>query len=292
MKRKAKDVLIGWLTIVPALSTQIMFIYIPLIWAFYISFFKWNMIRPKRFVGWANYEKMLTNPDFWHSLWVTVVYVLGTVPVAIIIGLMLALLMNMDWLKGKGIFRTGFYIPVITAMAAAAVIWTWLFQADYGLINWFLSLFGIKDIGWLNDPDYALTALIIVGIWKRIGYNMVIFLAGLQVIPKALYEAADIDGASNWAKFKNITWPLLTPTTLFVTVLQIIASFRVFVSVDVMTKGGPLDSTRVITYYLYQSAFENMKFGYASAIAVFMFALLITLTLIQFRVSKRRTFYA
>ena len=137
MKRKAKDVLIGWLTIVPALSTQIMFIYIPLIWAFYISFFKWNMIRPKRFVGWANYEKMLTNPDFWHSLWVTVVYVLGTVPVAIIIGLMLALLMNMDWLKGKGIFRTGFYIPVITAMAAAAVIWTWLFQADYGLINWF-----------------------------------------------------------------------------------------------------------------------------------------------------------
>lgn len=292
MKRKAKDVLIGWLTIVPALSTQIMFIYIPLIWAFYISFFKWNMIRPKRFVGWANYEKMLTNPDFWHSLWVTVVYVLGTVPVAIIIGLMLALLMNMDWLKGKGIFRTGFYIPVITAMAAAAVIWTWLFQADYGLINWFLSLFGIKNIGWLNDPDYALTALIIVGIWKRVGYNMVIFLAGLQVIPKVLYEAADIDGASNWAKFKNITWPLLTPTTLFVTVLQIIASFRVFVSVDVMTKGGPLDSTRVITYYLYESAFENMKFGYASAIAVFMFALLMTLTLIQFRVSKRRTFYA
>jgi len=292
VKRKAKDVLIGWLTIVPALSTQIMFIYIPLIWAFYISFFKWNMIRPKRFVGWANYEKMLTNPDFWHSLWVTVVYVLGTVPVAIIIGLMLALLMNMDWLKGKGIFRTGFYIPVITAMAAAAVIWTWLFQADYGLINWFLSLFGIKNIGWLNDPDYALTALIIVGIWKRVGYNMVIFLAGLQVIPKVLYEAADIDGASNWAKFKNITWPLLTPTTLFVTVLQIIASFRVFVSVDVMTKGGPLDSTRVITYYLYESAFENMKFGYASAIAVFMFALLMTLTLIQFRVSKRRTFYA
>lgn len=292
MKRKAKDVLIGWLTVVPALSTQIMFIYIPLIWAFYISFFRWNMIRPKRFVGWENYEKMLTNPDFWHSLWVTVVYVLGTVPVAIVIGLMLALLMNMDWLKGKGIFRTGFYIPVITAMAAAAVIWTWLFQADYGLINWFLSLFGIKDIGWLNDPDYALAALIIVGIWKRIGYNMVLFLAGLQVIPKTLYEAADIDGASTWAKFKNITWPLLTPTTLFVTVLQIIASFRVFVSVDVMTKGGPLDSTRVITYYLYQSAFENMKFGYASAIAVFMFVLLMTLTLIQFRVSKRRTFYA
>ncbi len=292
MKRKFKDTLTGWLVILPALSTQIMFIYFPLGWAIFISFFKWNMIRPMKFVGLANYEKMFGNPDFWNSLWTTILYVLGTVPAAILIGLGLALLMNMEWLKGKGIFRTGFYIPVITAMAAAAVIWEWMFEPSFGLINWFLSFFGIRGIGWLSDPDYALLALIIVGVWKRIGYNMVLFLAGLQIIPRSLYEAAEIDGASTWVKFRNITWPLLSPTTLFVTILQIIASFRVFVSVSVMTRGGPMDSTRVITYYLYQYAFENMKFGYASAIAVFIFFFLMALTLIQFRLKKRRTFYA
>lgn len=292
MKRRTKDVITGWMVILPALSTQILFIYIPLIWAFYISFFKWNMIRPMRFVGFANYVKMFTNPDFWHSLWVTILYVFGTVPAAIFIGLGLALLMNMEWLKGKGIFRTGFYIPVITAMAAAAVIWEWMFEPSFGLINWFLSFFGIHDIGWLSDPDHSLTALIIVGVWKRIGYNMVLFLAGLQVIPKALYEAAEIDGASTWTKFRNITWPLLSPTTLFVTILQVIASFKVFVSVSVMTRGGPLDSTRVITYYLYEYAFNNMKFGYASAIAVFIFMFLMVFTLLQFKAKKRRTYYA
>jgi len=203
----------------------------------------------------------------------------------------LALLMNMEWLKFKGLFRTAFYIPVITAMAAAAVIWSWIFEPSYGFLNWFLSLFGIEGVGWLSDPDYSLQALMIVGVWKRIGYNMVLFLAGLQVIPKTLYEVADIDGASKFSKFLNITWPLLSPTTLFVVILQFIASFRVFVSVSVMTQGGPSKSTRVITYYLYQQAFENMKFGYSSAIAVFMFGLMLIFTILQFKASKRRTFY-
>lgn len=291
MKRKFRDTLTGWLVILPALSTQIIFIYLPLCWAVFISFFKWNMIRPMKFVGLANYEKLFGNPDFWNSLWTTFLYIIGTVPAAILIGLGLALLMNMEWLKLKGFFRTGFYIPVITAMAAAAVIWEWIFEPSYGLLNWFLSLFGINGVGWLSDPNYALLALIIVGVWKRIGYNMVLFLAGLQVIPKSLYEVADIDGASGLSKFRNITWPLLSPTTLFVVILQFIASFRVFVSVSVMTKGGPLDSTRVITYYLYQQAFENMKFGYSSAIAVVMFVIMLCFTILQFKASKRRTFY-
>jgi len=291
MKRKIKDTLTGWLVILPALSTQIIFIYLPLCWAFFISFYKWNMIRPMKFVGFANYVKMFTNDDFWNSLWTTFLYIIGTVPAAILIGLGLAMLMNMEWLKLKGFFRTGFYIPVVTAMAAAAVIWGWIFEPSYGLLNWFLSLFGIQGVGWLSDPDYSLLALIIVGVWKRIGYNMVLFLAGLQVIPKSLYEVADIDGASALSKFRNITWPLLSPTTLFVVILQFIASFRVFVSVSVMTQGGPLDSTRVITYYLYEQAFENMKFGYSSAIAVVMFIIMLCFTILQFKASKRRTFY-
>ena len=291
MKRKIKDTLTGWLVILPALSTQIIFIYLPLCWAFFISFYKWNMIRPMKFIGFANYVKMFTNDDFWNSLWTTFLYIIGTVPAAILIGLGLAMLMNMEWLKLKGFFRTGFYIPVVTAMAAAAVIWGWIFEPSYGLLNWFLSLFGIQGVGWLSDPDYSLLALIIVGVWKRIGYNMVLFLAGLQVIPKSLYEVADIDGASSFSKFRNITWPLLSPTTLFVVILQFIASFRVFVSVSVMTQGGPLDSTRVITYYLYEQAFENMKFGYSSAIAVVMFIIMLCFTVLQFKASKRRTFY-
>jgi len=239
----------------------------------------------------ANYERMFSKAEFWDSLRITFIYVLGTVPTSIFIGLGLALLMNMEWLKFKGFFRTAFYIPVITAMAAAAVIWSWIFEPSYGFLNWFLSLFGIEGVGWLSDPDYSLPALMIVGVWKRIGYNMVLFLAGLQVIPKTLYEVADIDGASKFSKFLNITWPLLSPTTLFVVILQFIASFRVFVSVSVMTQGGPSKSTRVITYYLYQQAFENMKFGYSSAIAVFMFALMLIFTILQFKISKRRTFY-
>ena len=291
MKRKRKDTLFAWFTILPALSIQVVFIYAPLIWAIFISFFKWNMIRPMRFVGLANYERMFTRTEFWDSLRITFIYVLGTVPTSILIGLGLALLMNMEWLKFKGFFRTAFYIPVITAMAAAAVIWSWIFEPSYGFLNWFLSLFGIEGVGWLSDPDYSLPALMIVGVWKRIGYNMVLFLAGLQVIPKTLYEVADIDGASKFSKFLNITWPLLSPTTLFVVILQFIASFRVFVSVSVMTQGGPSKSTRVSTYYLYQQAFENMKFGYSSAIAVFMFALMLIFTILQFKISKRRTFY-
>jgi len=276
----------------PALVTQILFIYFPLGWSFFVSFFRWNLIRPMRFIGFDNYTSMFTSSDFWSSMSVTFIYVAVTVPVSILIGLLLALLVNLPWLKGKGVFRTFFYIPVITSMAAAAVIWAWIFEGNVGLLNYFLSWFGVKSINWLSDPDYALIALMIIGIWKRIGYNMVLFLAGLQVIPRTYYEAADIDGASTFSKFMSITWPLLSPTTLFVTVMQFIASFRVFVSVSVITRGGPANSTRVITFYLYENAFGYLKFGYAAAISVVMFLMMVVFTLIQFRFSKRRVHYA
>jgi ABC-type sugar transport system permease subunit len=177
-------------------------------------------------------------------------------------------------------------------MAAAAVVWGWLFEPNYGLVNQIIGLFGIDKIDWLSDPDHALSALMVIGTWKRIGYNMVIFLAGLQGIPSVYYEAADIDGASPWLKLRRITLPLLSPTTLFVVVMQFIASFRVFVSVSVMTRGGPAKSTQVITYYLYENAFKYLKFGYASAIAVVMFLLMAGFTVLQFRASKRRVHYS
>ena len=292
MRRRTREVFTGWLTVTPALVVQVIFIYLPLIWAFYVSLHSWNMIRPMRWVGFDNYIRMFETPDFWNSLWVTTLYIAGTVIPSVVIGLFLAMLLNIDWLKGKGVFRTLFYIPVITSMAAAAVVWGWLFYTNFGLVNYFLSWFGVTNIKWLSDPNYALLALIIVGVWKRVGYNMVLFLAGLQTIPRTYYEAAEIDGATPWDKFKNITLPLLSPTTLFVVIMQFIASFRVFVSVSVMTRGGPAKSTQVITYYLYENAFRYLKFGYASAIAVFMFALMVVLTLVQFRISKKRVHYS
>jgi len=224
-------------------------------------------------------------------MWVTFLYIIGTVPASVLIGLGLALLLNIKWLKGRGIFRTAFYIPVITSMAAAAVIWAWIFEGNYGLMNQLLSAFGIGPIRWLADPNFTLIALMIVGVWKRIGYNMVLFLAGLQNIPSTYYEAAEIDGAKTWTKLIRITVPLLSPTTLFVVILQFIASFRVFVSVSVMTQGGPARSTEVITFYLYENAFRYLRFGYASAIAVVMFILMMVFTVLQFRISKNRVHY-
>jgi len=291
LRRGTREALTGWVTVLPALTVQVIFIYLPLAWAFYVSFFSWNMIRPMRYVGLRNYERLFSSPDFWNSMGVTGIYILGTVIPSVIIGLLLAALLNIEWIKGRGLFRTLFYIPVVTSMAAAAVIWGWLYEPNFGLVNYFLSIFGISNIKWLSDPNYALLALIIVGVWKRIGYNMVLFLAGLQTIPKTYYEAAEIDGATPWRKFVNITLPLLSPTTLFVFIMQFIASFRVFVSVSVMTSGGPAKSTQVITYYLYENAFKYLKFGYASAVAVVMFAMMVVFTLIQFRVSKGRVHY-
>ena len=292
LRRRSREVITGWLTVTPALVVQVIFIYLPLAWAFYVSFHSWNMIRPMKWVGLENYIRMFETPDFWGSLWTTVLYVLGTVVPSVILGLLIAMLLNIELFKVKGIFRTLFYIPVVTSMAAAAVIWGWLYEPNFGLVNYFLSWFGIKSIKWLSDPNYALLGLIIVGVWKRVGYNMVLFLAGLQTIPRTYYEAAEIDGATSWDKFRSITLPLLSPTTLFVVIMQFIASFRVFVSVSVMTRGGPAKSTQVITYYLYENAFRYLKFGYASAIAVFMFALMVVLTLIQFAISKKRVHYS
>ncbi len=291
LKKATREAIKGWFFVSPALLMQIIFVYLPLGYALFVSFHRWNMIRPMKFVGFRNYSHLFTSEDFWHSLYVTFIYVLGTVPTSVIIGLLLALLLNLSWLKGKGLFRTMFYIPVITAMAAAAVVWNWLFEPSVGLINYILGLFGISPKGWLNDPNWAIVALIIVGIWKRIGYNMVLFLAGLQSIPRTYYEAAMIDGATTFPRFWYITLPLLSPTTLFVTIIQFIASFRVFISVSVMTKGGPAKSTEVITYYLYENAFNYLKMGYASTIAIVMFLIMFSLTLLQFKVSQRRVFY-
>jgi len=290
-RKAVKDTISAWVAVGPALLVQIIFVYVPLAFAAWVSLHRWNMIRPMRWVGMQNYINLMQDDAFWRSMYLTFIYVIGTVPASIALALLLALLLNVKWIKGMAFFRVMFYIPVITAMAAAAVVWGWLFEPSGGLINYLIGTVGISPKGWLNSPDWAMLALIIVGVWKRIGYNTIFFLAGLQTIPGVYYEAARIDGAGPWKSFFSITLPLLSPTTLFVAILQFIASFRVFVSVSVMTQGGPARTTRVITYFLYENAFIYLRMGYASAIAIVMFVLLFLFTLFQFRASRKRVHY-
>jgi ABC-type sugar transport system permease subunit len=193
---------------------------------------------------------------------------------------------------GKKFLRTAFFTPVITSSVAAAVIWRWIYEPNFGLLNYCLSWFGIPSVNWLNDPTAAMFALILMGVWKTLGVNMILFSAGLQGIPEHYYEAAELDGAGKWSKFWNITLPLLSPTTFFILVMSVIGSFQVFDIVYVLTSGGPLGTTKVLVFYLYENAFKFFEMGYASAVAYLLFALIFVLTLLQIKYLRGRVHYA
>ncbi len=290
LKRKQIDTIQGWLFITPPLIIFSVFIFIPVGVAFFISLQKWNLLSSMHFVGIANYAKMLKSSHFWNSVIVSLLYVLGTVPVSIGLALIIAILLNQG-IHGISFFRIMIYLPVITSMAAAAIVFQYLFEPNIGLFNDILSIFGIPPLQWLNDRHQALVAVIIVGIWKRVGYNTIILLAGLQSIPRYYYEAAMIDGASKLQMVRRITIPLLSSVTFFVTVMQIIASLKVFTSIIVMTEGGPARGTDVLPYYLYKNAFQYHKMGYASATAIFLFTIIFIFTLLQFKFGEKKVHY-
>lgn len=270
----------------PTLIIFATFIIFPVFFSFYLSFHEWNMFSSETsFVGLKNYSRMLSDPDFWQVLKHTFVYTFGTVPLNMVLSLMIAYLLNQK-LIGKKFLRTALFAPVIISPVSAAVIWRWLYDPNFGLINYFISLFGIDTINWLNDPTAAMFALIVMGVWKTFGVNMVLFSAGLQAIPDSYYDAAQIDGAGRWAKFWYITIPLLSPTTFFIMVMSMISSFQVFDIVYVLTSGGPLGATKVLVFYLYEHAFKFFEMGYASAVAYFLFAILVVMTLIQVKYMK------
>ncbi|KAB2840916.1 MAG: sugar ABC transporter permease [Melioribacteraceae bacterium] len=237
------------------------------------------------FVGLDNYIRLFSDPEFWSVLKNTLYYTLGTVPLNMVLSLSVAYLLNKQ-IAGKKILRTMFFAPVVISPVAAAVIWRWLYDPNFGIINYVLSLAGIDSINWLNDPDAAMFAVIIMGVWKTFGINMVLFAAGLQAIPEHYYEAAEIDGAGKLSKFWNITIPLLTPTTMFILIMSMIASLQVFDIVYVLTSGGPLGSTKVLVFYVYEHAFKFFEMGYASAISYVLFAILFIFTMLQFRFMK------
>jgi len=293
-KRKNKETFEAYLYLLPSLIIFAVFTFFPAFFSMVVSTFRWNLPGKAMFIGLENYIYLFTDaieaPIFWKSLGNTFYFAVG-VPINLIISLMLALLLNRK-IRGVGIFRTAFFLPTITSTAAISVVWLWLFHpAQYGLFNSILISLGIPIQSWLRDPLLAMPCLIAMGIWSGMGYNIIIFLAGLQSIPSTYYEAAKIDGANTFSLFRFITWPLLGPTMFYVLTVGIINSLKAFTEIDVMTQGGPLNATNTTAYYLYQNAFQFFQMGKASAIAVLLFLLMLLLTWIQFRFVDRSVHY-
>ena len=277
----------AWTFISPSLVLLLLFTAVPLVFAFYLSFHSWNLLESaKPFVALQHYVDLAGDSLFWNAARNTVVYSLY-VPVTMALALGVAMLLNRR-VKGVALLRAVFFLPYITSFVAISIVWQWMYDPDFGLFNWALGLVGLGPFPWLNSPTTALLALIIMAVWIHIGFQMVIFLAGLQAIPNELYEAAVIDGAGPWRKFWRITLPLLRPTTFFVLVTSIIGSFQVFTFVYVMTEGGPLHATDVIVYHIYQNAWQFLRMGYASAMSWVLFAVIFLITLLQFRLLGRK----
>lgn len=276
----------------PTLIVFSVFILFPVLFSFFLSFHEWNMFGGERaFVGLDNYATLLGDPEFWVVFRNTAIYTITTVPLNMALALAVAFVLN-ERIAGKKWLRVAFFTPVIISSVAAAVIWRWVFDPSLGLANHVLEFLGLPGVNWMNDPTAAMVALIIVGVWKTFGVNMVLFAAGLSNIPEQYYEAAEIDGAGGWDRFWRITVPLLSPTTLFILVLSMIGSFQVFDIVYVLTYGGPLGATKVLVFYLYEHAFKFFNMGYASAVAYLLFALLFVLTMVQIRFFRNQVYDA
>ncbi len=277
----------AYLFLMPGLIHFVIFTLFALGFAFYISFHDWNIIKPdKPFVGLENYLRLFTDPRFHRAVGNTLLFMVG-VPLNLISGLAVALLLNTK-VRGQAIFRTMFYLPVVTPLVVSSIIWKWVYQGDYGLLNYYLLKFGIiqEKIFWLADPNLALPALILMGIWGGTGATMVIYLAGLQSIPQEMYDAAMVDGASSWQRLIYITVPLLRPTTFFLFVTGVIGAFQIFTEVYIMTNGGPLNRTTTIGYYLYVNAFRELDMGYATAMAFALFAMIFGFTVLQWKFTR------
>ena len=272
----------GWVFILPALVGTLIFIIIPVICSFGLSFAKWDLLNPIQFVGLTNYREIFSEALFYKILLNTVVFALATSVLGVIIPLVLACILNSK-VRGSEFYKTAYFLPFITPMIVIGVVWEWIFDPNIGLLNRVLHL----HINWLYDTHFAMPALIIVSVWKLIGYNMVIFLSSLAGISQSMFEAAKIDGANELQTFKNVTVPLLSPTIFFVVIITAISSFQVFDLIYLMTQGGPLNSTNVLVYAIYQNAFEYFNVGKASAIAYVLFAIILVLTLVQWNLRKK-----
>nr|WP_235599812.1 MULTISPECIES: sugar ABC transporter permease [Kosmotoga] len=290
MKRKGDlKYLIFFLT--PSLIFLFLFQILPITYSLMLSFMRWNIRTPAVWIGLGNYTNLFHDKEFWLSVWHTFQYILMYVPLVIIGGMILALLVNKK-IKFQNFFKVSFFIPVISSWVAVSLIWKGLLNPKYGFINQILSWFGIKGPAWLFDPGWAMTAIVFASVWKDVGFIMVILLGGLSNIPKHLYEASVIDGATPWKQFWRITLPLLTPTLFFALMITLINSFQIFDQVWIMTNGGPAGATSVIVERIYRNAFSYSKMGYAAAMSWFLFALIFGISFLQNRYQKKWVFYS
>lgn len=272
----------GWIFILPAILGIFIFIVIPVICSFGLSFTKWDLLNPIQFVGLNNYKEIFAEALFFKILWNTIIFAISTSVLGVIIPLVLACILNSK-IRGSEFYKTAYFLPFITPMIVIGVVWEWIFDPNIGLLNHILHM----HINWLYSPHFAMPALIIVSVWKLIGYNMVIFMSALSGISQSMFEAAKIDGATSFQTFKNVTIPLISPSIFFVVIITAISSFQVFDLIYLMTQGGPLDSTNVLVYAIYKNAFEYFNIGKASAIAYVLFAIILILTLIQWSLRKK-----
>ncbi len=290
-RRKA---LWGLALIAPNTLGLFFFFGIPVLMAFSTSLQEWNAIRPARFIGLDNFERLIQDDKFAQALTNTLKLIGLAVPLEVGLALGVAVLLNLP-LRGRNLLRTAYFLPVVTSTVAASVVWTSIFQPRYGILSQVLKPLGLGDTNWLVDPGLVLIPVAIVTIWQRLGFDMVIFLAGLQAIPAELYEAARIDGAGRWGRFRHVTLPMLSPTTFLVMVLAIINGFQIFDQVYVMTlrtvPGGVSGSATTLAYYLYRRAFTNSEFGYASAIALVLFVLILLVTVFQLAIQRYWVYY-
>ena len=284
----------AWLFVAPALVLLLVFFILPVAAAFLLSFTDFDIyaighLENARVVAFENYRHLLGSADFWDALRNTFYFVLAGGPLTVIVALAAALLLNARAVRFKGLFRTVYFAPVVTTLVAVAIVWQYLYHPRFGLIDYVLGAFGIRPIDWLGDPRWAMPAIILLAVWKNFGYDMVIFIAGLQSIPEELYEAAHLDGAGPLQRFWHITVPMLGPTFLFVGVITMIGYFQLFAEPYVMTRppGGPLNSTLSVVLLMYQEGFRWWHMGYAAAIAFVLFVIILAATLVQIRLQRR-----
>jgi multiple sugar transport system permease protein len=283
----------AWWFLAPALTLIAVFFVLPVIGGLLLSATDFDIYaigdpHVMRFTGAMNYTQLLGDPEFWNALRNTLVYVLIGGPLVVTASLGAAMLVNARRVKARGLFRVVFFTPVVTTLVAVAIVWRYLYQPDYGLLNWLLSRLGLHGVDWLGDPHWAMPAIILLAVWKNFGYNMLIFVAGLQSIPQELYEAAEIDGASPWQRFRHVTLPGLRPSLIFVTVMTLLGNFQLFSEPYVMTQGGPLRSTVSLVMLMYEQGFRWWRMGRAAAIAFVLFLLMLTATRFQMRLQRDR----
>ena len=290
LSSKRMDNISGWLFISPMLIGFTIFMFGPLLYAFFISLNDWPLLGEATFVGADNYKVMIQDPTFTKSLLNTILFSFGLVPLNIVLAMFLATLLRKKFF-GIGFFRTAIFVPVVTSLIVWAIVWKYLLAAELGFVNQMLALIGIDGPSWLLSVSTALPVVIFVSVLKNVGLNMILFLTAMQQVPEELYEAADLEGASNFRKFRSVTLPLITPTVFLTMIITTIGAMKVFGQIYVMTRGGPVDSTKVLVYYIWETAFKHFDLGYASALAFVLFFILLVFTILSWVVRKRWVFY-